>query len=376
MSRFAMFAIIALLGVLFISVVTVNAQDFKFTPSSSHSVTTSRTATISHTPAPSISATPTPTRTPTPTLTPTSSNSHSATPTRTPSRTPSASVTPTPTLSVSETPSISITPSVSPCPVCPSASPCPGATIGILEAKVAQVYTNLIYPTSTEILAGLVTVTNLFAPNVIGRIDPVGTFNSFQLLTEYFYALAANPSNFISSVDFTDLFGVGNEVYVRVNVFFQAVDPNTTISFNLTQSGRFLFNDDDLIESCDLVIHYLGKRSNPVFNRPVYTAQQTENIEEICYTLLVSPATCANPALDPEGYYTSLEDCIDFMTNNITYGTWDDAQANSFVCRQLHTLLTFFDPVTHCPHAGKTGGGKCVDWDYPEYYAESYRKKK
>jgi len=233
------------------------------------------------------------------------------------------------------------------------------------------VYTNLIYPTSTEILAGILNVTDLFAADVVGRVDPVGTFDSFKLLTEYFYALAANPANFISSVDFIDLFGVGNEVYVRVNVFFQAVNPNTTLSFNLTQSGRYIFDDNDLISSADVIIHYLGKRSNPVENRPVYTDQQNELIEEVCYTLMVSPGTCTNPVLDPTGHYANVTDCITFMTE-INYGTWDDAQANSFVCRQLHTLLTYFDPVTHCPHTGKTGGGKCVDWDYPEYFAESY----
>jgi len=243
-------------------------------------------------------------------------------------------------------------------------------------AKVAKVYTNLIYPTSSEILAGILNVTDLFSPTVVGRVDPVGTFGNFKLLTEYFYALAANPQNFIASVDFIDLFGVGNEVYVRVNVFFQAVNPNTTQSFNLTQSGRYIFDENDLIETVDVIIHYLGKRSNPVENAAVYTPQQNALIEQVCYSLLIlNGGSCSNPELDPEGHYTSLTDCIEFMTGNITYGTWDDAQANSFVCRQLHTLLTFFDPVTHCPHAGKTGGGKCVDWDYEEYFAESYKKK-
>jgi len=156
--------------------------------------------------------------------------------------------------------------------------------------------------------------------------------------------------------------------------FFQAVNPNTTLSFNLSQSGRFIFGSDDLISSVDVVIHYLGKRSNPVMNRPVYTDAQNALIQQVCYTLLMTPGTCSNAALDPTGHYANLTDCIDFMTNDIAYGTWDDAQANSFVCRQLHTLLTFFDPVTHCPHTGKTGGGKCVDWDYVDYFAESYKK--
>jgi len=233
------------------------------------------------------------------------------------------------------------------------------------------VYTNLIYPTSTYILAGAMTVTDLFANDTRGRVDPVGTFENFKLLTEYFYALAANPDNRITSIDINDLFGQGNEVFVRVNVFFEAVNPNTSKSFNLTQSGRYLFNDDDLIESVDVVIHYLGKTSNPPEIAGPYSPQQMNLIQGICYTLTTSPGTCSNPALDPEGHYTSITDCMTYFMS-IPYGTWDDAQANSVVCRQLHTILTYFDPVTHCVHTGKTGGGKCVDWPYEAYATEAY----
>jgi len=215
-------------------------------------------------------------------------------------------------------------------------------------------------------------VYDLFANNTKGRVDPVGTFDNFQLLTEYFYALAANPQNRITYIDVLDLFGEGNEVFIKVNVFFSAVNPNNTKPFNLTQSGRYFFNDDDLIEKVDVTIHYLGKNSNPPINRAVYTPQQNNNIFGICYTVLVNPGTCLQVAsLDPEGAYANVTDCVTFM-NQIPYGTWDDAEANSVVCRQLHTLLTAFDPVTHCPHVGKTGGGKCVDWPYSEYALADY----
>jgi len=304
-----------------------------------------------------------PSRPATPSNTPSRTSSHSVTPSKTPTHSVTSSKTPTHSVTHSITPSHSITPTY---------SPCPGENRqAILQQKVRKVYTNLVYPTSTYILAGAVTVTDLFAPDVRGRVDPVGTFDSFLLLTEYFYALAANPSNMITSVDITDIFGQNNEVFVRVNVFFQATNPNTTKSFNLTQSGRYLFNDDDLIQLVDVTIHYLGKTSNPPEIPGPYSPQQMQLIQGICYTLTTSPGTCANATLDPEGHYSNVGDCIVYFMS-IPYGTWDDAEANSVVCRQLHTILTFFDPVTHCPHTGKTGGGKCVDWPYEEYATAVY----
>jgi len=306
-------------------------------------------------------------------ITPSLSDSRSLSPSKSDSRSYTPSRTPTHSITPSRTPTHSLTPSITPTiSITPTFSPCPGENRqDILQAKVRKVYTNLVYPTSVMILAGQVSVHDLFANDTRGRVDPVGTFDSFKLLTEYFYALAANPENTITHVDINDIFGQGNEVYVRVNVFFQANNPNVSKSFNLTQSGRYLFNDDNLIQTVDVTIHYLGKNSNPPEIPGPYSAQQTNLIYGICYTLVQSPGTCADPALDPEGHYADVPSCVAFFMS-IPYGSWDDAESNTVVCRQLHTILTAFDPVTHCPHTGKTGGGKCVDWPYEAYATESY----
>ena len=77
------------------------------------------------------------------------------------------------------------------------------------------------------------------------------------------------------------------------------------------------------------------------------------------------------PQLDPDGYYVDINDCIDYLTQ-ITYGTYDQSFSNTTVCRILHTLLTVFDPGHHCPHSGKSGGGKCIDVPYSDYYLTDY----
>ena len=58
--------------------------------------------------------------------------------------------------------------------------------------------------------------------------------------------------------------------------------------------------------------------------------------------------------------------------NAITFGTYDQSFSNTTVCRIIHTILTIYDPIHHCSHAGKTGGGKCIDVPYDDYYLVDY----
>lgn len=239
-----------------------------------------------------------------------------------------------------------------------------------LKAKVRRVYTNLFPPTPMAILAGVVSVADLFAPESQGRVDPLGVYQGFRALTEYFYGFAANPTNYASGAHFVSLFGSGNEVFVRVDLTFTYYPlPGSEVPppFNLTQSGRFRFNDQELIESADLIIHNLGKATE----HQGTTAENT--IQITCGIVASHPGwngTCPE-AMDPLGYYTDINDCFAFL-HSIPPGTADRGASNSAWCRFYHALLTLFDPELHCPHAGKTGGHKCEDTPYPNYYLTSY----
>jgi len=234
-----------------------------------------------------------------------------------------------------------------------------------LKKKVTTVYKNLIFPISYQIAIGNKSVSDLFAPNAVGRVDPVGTFDDYSSLIEYFYALAITPRSKVVNVNLKDLLAEGNKVYVRVDILFERTDTPSTPYYNLTQSGRFTFNENDLINTTQLIIHNLGQSSDvPEFSHSYVIASA-------CKTLLVQPGNC-NSTMDPQGYYKDVNDCIDFMTNKIPYGTFDRAASNTVSCRNIHTLLTVYDPLTHCKHAGKTGGGKCVDTPYSDYYKVDY----
>ncbi|CAF0851463.1 unnamed protein product [Didymodactylos carnosus] len=68
--------------------------------------------------------------------------------------------------------------------------------------------------------------------------------------------------------------------------------------------------------------------------------------------------------------YSSLEDCINFMTNQIPFGTFDQGDQNSVVCRTIHIKLASISPDIHCPHVGKTGGGACTNKTSQSYYQD------
>jgi len=268
------------------------------------------------------------------------------------------------------------------CPSCSprpkhSSSPSPSPHHGHnrlekLKDQVREIYKYIVYPTPDMIFAGQVNLSKVFNLEVAkGRVDPLGTFETPSLLVEYFYGLV-NPSSFIRviSTDVTDLVAEGDEVYVSANVLF-APGPNATITgnqtispYNLTESGRFLFDDSDRVISCDVIIHNIGKISDRFLQPTIDT------IEYACAILLISPGRC-NSTVDPDGYYTSFEDCVEFLSS-INFGSFNDAASNTTVCRFLHSLLTVYDPVMHCPHAGKTGGDKCIYFPPEDYYQVSY----
>lgn len=230
----------------------------------------------------------------------------------------------------------------------------------ILKAKTRKVYTNLIFPTAGQIIQGLISVDDLFADNAKGRIDPVGTFNSRTLLKEYYYVFGSIPLNPVTAVYFKDEVAEGDEVFIRVDIFFESSIPGGR-SFNITQSGRYKYGPDNRIVSVEAIIHNMGKAADP---NPAFIPFI---IDDMCNTY----RTHCNLANDPLGYYTSKEDCVQFISS-LPYNSYDRSSSNSGVCRSVHNTIVPFDPEVHCSHVGRTGGGKCVDTPYEDYYTVSY----
>jgi hypothetical protein len=240
-------------------------------------------------------------------------------------------------------------------------------------AVVQAVFQAAIYPNVVTVvqnlIAGIPDATfNLFSNTSVGRWDPFGVFNDQVSLVESFYGLLWKPSDTVSQVIFKKLISQNNIVYINLDFVINATDDGITYhQFNLTHSGSFTFNNDGLIQSVDLIGHNQGAILNA--NEPAYASS---SIQSICGLILFA-AHC-NATYDPTGYYTSFADCTNYLTNVYQWGTWDDLYflGNSTICRFYYGFLAIGRPAVHCPHAGKTGGGVCINHDYNSYYLTDY----
>ena len=244
----------------------------------------------------------------------------------------------------------------------------------ILEQQVRRVYDSLIYPTPLFIINGSLSLNDVFALISKGRIDPVGIFHDQKTLIEYYYVFAIANNVRVVSIDYAYLFAKGNEAFVRVNILF-AVEVAPGVWFpvvNATQLGSYTFNDENLITSVDVAIPNIGILA-------VIPDRHARNIQFCNEQIAYCPQQ-----YDPEGYYTSFEDCMEFIEHptlvrhltldgsaNVTY---NEPAGNTDVCRWFHSSLSIYDNI-HCTHAGKTGGGKCTDVNPPPYYLTYHNEK-
>jgi hypothetical protein len=275
--------------------------------------------------------------------------------------------------------------------------PCPThsqARLLLRQNKVSTVYQDLLYPTPLLINSGQLPVTDLFdSTNVRGRVTPLGQFPGFESAREYFYGLAATTR--VENISFVSLVASGAQVGVQVNIFFcsQAqpcadgpVGKEDGYGYTLTQTGFFTFNGADRIIAFDLSILNLGAAVDAATS-----AEQEVEIQQTCALLTVvpnpqdgGPGTCGPTFADPASYANTnplstyqfdpsagaFGNCVGFM-HSIPFGSWNRANSNTFVCRELHSLLTPYRPAVHCPHTSPAGGMTCVDFPYGSFYDTS-----
>lgn len=244
----------------------------------------------------------------------------------------------------------------------------------VLVAKVNAVYASTVWPAPAQIIFDLVTgnsdqglMGTLFTDTTRGRVDPVGEFVGYSGAVEYFYGTIWFGQTKIVDYNMKHVMAEGNKAASRVDLFVESyLAPDfTTLAFvtNITQTGIWTFDENDRVESVELIIHNNGWNSNPNF------LDTPENRAGLCYTILVA-AGC-NSTFDSEGYYDDFNDCLAFV-NTLEFGTWDMMRSNTVICRVYHAILSMVEPQMHCSHAGKTGGGKCTDHAYADYYLTDY----
>jgi len=238
-------------------------------------------------------------------------------------------------------------------------------------ARIVELYETLVAPKALEVIAGLRSVDHIFDAGVRGRVTPVGEFHDREGVNEYFYGLASTPTSPVVEVHFRSLVASGGKIAVEVDITFDRLNrPPPERLQTLRQTGFFTFDRKNHVISFDLAILNLGAAVNPTTD-----AERATNITTVCALLTLGfpgqPATCPGTFSSAPQPGAQFAACVAFM-QSIPYGTWDRANSNTFVCRQLHSLLTPLRPDVHCPHCSPGGGGTCIDFTYESFFDREF----
>ena len=186
-----------------------------------------------------------------------------------------------------------------------------------------------------------------------GRVLPLGTFTSTILALEYLYGLVCPATsiprdNVLQKTDITRV--TYDKKYLIAHVEF---------IFILTNGKRLTFSVSAAFDQNYKLCGYDGQVQNAGLTLDTYTDHQ-ERINRLCAGIQIF----CNGTLQQ---YDSVNACIQYLTTQVPYGSYDRGDQGNVVCRLIHILLVPLLPSVHCPHVGPTGGEACFD-KTPDYY--------
>lgn len=250
-----------------------------------------------------------------------------------------------------------------------SANSTVSAVCRTLISTTEAVLRDIEWPRSAEV--GLATSYPLFADNIHGRVVPLGTFDDFDGAMEYFYSLtgplttdALEAQGALKVAKVVPRYIDCAEDHLRTSFMADFVFTDDTHElFTIQNVGFFNFNTEGKVCSYDWTLRRLGWAIEDIIV-PITFATVDVAYQQICIAI--------NTYCTGENQqYANDEDCVEFM-KSIPFGTWDYADQNNFVCRNLHMRLVLHKPDVHCSHVGKTGGMKCVDKDYSDLINQDF----
>ncbi|KAM7215293.1 hypothetical protein V8F06_009344 [Rhypophila decipiens] len=237
---------------------------------------------------------------------------------------------------------------------------------------ISRIYGLTVYPNQVPIVLGgsKGVPPGLFSKDVAGRVDPVGDFKGFDDSIEYFFALAPLPQGnplqaAITSYKITEFSTQCKDVAASVvHLYCSVVDgPDAgKVLPPLKQIAFWKFDDKGAVLRYDAIIPNLNAWVILATGVPVFgpTEAQLASIQQICF---ITMSRCHGP----NQQWDSMEQCVETLARK-PYGNYDEAWGDNIACRSIHLVLTQTRPDHHCPHVGPTGGGKCIDVNYPDDY--------
>ncbi|KAK4140465.1 uncharacterized protein C8A04DRAFT_32049 [Dichotomopilus funicola] len=238
---------------------------------------------------------------------------------------------------------------------------------------ISSIYNLTVYPNQLPIFqyGGAGVPDGLFSHKVVGRVDPVGNFTDFEGSIEYFFALAPLPQGnaakaAITSYQITEFSSqcpgvAASVVYLHCSVVNPGAPDHGKPLPPLKQVAFWKFDHKGAVLKYDAWIPNLNSWVKSTTGLNADNAQfRAASIEQICGA---TQLRCQGNNTQ----WNSTEECVATLSQK-DYGSYDEAWGDNIVCRSIHVVLTQVRPDDHCPHVGPTGGGKCVNIDYPTNY--------
>ena len=192
-----------------------------------------------------------------------------------------------------------------------------------------------------------------------GRILPVGTFQTEVLALEYLYGILCPIPNLPPRQQTLRSFELKRVTYDKKYLITQS-----EFIFYLNSGKQLTFFASLAFDKDYKLCGYDGQIRNLGLTLDAHTEQERQgNISLVCRAAEIF---CLGPLKE----YRDINDCVQFLTNNVSYGSFDRGDQGNTVCRAIHTNFVPLLPSIHCPHVGPTGGGKCVDKAFDDYYKQ------
>ena len=183
-----------------------------------------------------------------------------------------------------------------------------------------------------------------------GRILPIGTFPTVDLALDYFYgslcpiAMLKQRRKHAEGFDLVRI-SYERDAFIVHCEFIHYLTNNTRVSV----LAQIAFDEQYKICGFDGQIRNAGL----AFNFPT-DAIRYGAIIHLCD---MTQTICTGASQQ----YTSVNVCKQYLTTQIPFGSFDEADQGNVVCRLVHAKFIPLNPLRYCPRVGPNGGNICTD---------------
>ena len=228
-----------------------------------------------------------------------------------------------------------------------------------LKAATLNFLKSLQAPTCANVILTPATRQKYIADSIIGRIQPLGTFSTIDAALEYMYAPLCGPDDRlpqnIHNLKSATLLALTYDPDRYVVSYKFLFTLQSTLKFTLY--GMMAFNQKLQICGFETVAQNLGITLDlPQSTHSTFIGKVCQLTQEFCRVGTSNQQ------------YTSASECVKFLSNQLPFGSYDQADQNNVICRFVQLRYAALLPSVHCPHLGKNGGKVCTNKSYQAYY--------